>query len=480
MALVLAQDLRAAVLQAAMQGKLTEQLPEDGDARDLLADIKAEKERLIKEKKIKKEKPLDPISQDEIPFDIPDNWLWVRLGECISLLSGADFAPDKYNSSGSGTPYMTGASNIIDGHLLINRWTDEPRCIATNGDLLIVCKGSGYGKTVICDVDQVHIARQFMSVRQAGFLDQDYIKSFIDNQFSFIKSKGQGVIPGIERSTILNLQFPLPPLPEQHRIVTRIEELMAKIDEYEELEKQLAELKVKFPGDMKATVLQAAMEGKLTEQLPEDGSAQNLLDQINIEKERLIKEKKIKKEQAVGSISETPFDIPDSWEWTYLGTIFNHIAGKALNAKNTKGTKHQYITTSNVYWDHFELDKLKEMYYTDDEVEKYSIKKGDLLVLEGGDVGRSAIWDLDISYCIQNHIHRLRPYVPVEIKYFYYAMMLFKKTGMVNGKGIGIKGLSAKALHTVLIPLPPIAEQHRIVEKLDKLLPLCDELVGLA
>lgn len=244
------------------------------------------------------------------------------------------------------------------------------------------------------------------------------------------------------------------------------------------LTERLKRINTAFPSDMKAALLQAAMQGKLTEQLPEDGNAKTLLEQIQEEKARLIKEKKIKKEKILAPISEdqVPFEIPENWKWCYLGDVFNHVAGKALNSRNTTGSKHKYITTSNVYWDHFELNNLKEMYYTDEEVEKYSVKKGDLLVLEGGDVGRTAIWNLVESYCVQNHIHRLRPYIQVNVKYFYYSMMYFKLTGAISGKGIAIQGLSASALHSINIPLPPLAEQYRIVEKLDKLLPLCESL----
>ena len=231
---------------------------------------------------------------------------------------------------------------------------------------------------------------------------------------------------------------------------------------------------------LRQAVLQAAIQGKLTEQLPEDGDARDLLAEIQAEKAKLIAEKKIKKQKALELISEedAPLQIPSNWSWAYIGDIFSHNAGKALNAKNQVGNKHKYITTSNVYWDHFELDNLKEMYYTDEEVEKYSVKKGDLLVLEGGDIGRSAIWNLDVSYCIQNHLHCLRPYLAssTNVKYYYYLMMLYKQIGAVNGKGIAIQGLSANALHGIAVPVAPLAEQQRIVERLNKLLPLCDSL----
>lgn len=230
--------------------------------------------------------------------------------------------------------------------------------------------------------------------------------------------------------------------------------------------------------DLRKAVLQSALQGNLTEQLPTDSSVGELLDTIKKEQEQLIKIKKIKKEKALPSIEDDdkPFEIPDNWKWVYLGNIFMHNAGKALNIKNTKGELREYITTSNVYEDHFELDNLKKMYYTDEEVERYSIKKNDLLVLEGGDVGRTAIWDLEMSYCIQNHIHKLRPYVStINIKLYFYILNYFKKTGLLKGKGIAIQGLSSNALHRVLIPLPPIEEQQRIVERLDVLMKEIDE-----
>ena len=163
---------------------------------------------------------------DELPFEIPENWCWVRFGTAITLLSGTDFAPDEYNSTGKGIAYITGASNIVDSQILVNRWTETPRQIACAGDILLVCKGSGYGKTVICNIAQAHIAHQIMAVRKSDLLDMQYIKLFLDSSFYILKTKGQGVIPGIDRTSVLQLLFPLPPLDEQHRIVQRIEELL--------------------------------------------------------------------------------------------------------------------------------------------------------------------------------------------------------------------------------------------------------------
>ena len=171
---------------------------------------------------------------------------------------------------------------------------------------------------------------------------------------------------------------------------------------------------------------------------------------------------------------EVPFDIPDSWEWVRLGELFQHNTGKALNASNRTGQLKQYITTSNLYWDRFELDNLKEMHFSDSEVEKCTVVKGDLLVCEGGDIGRAAIWSYDYPMCIQNHIHRLRAYLPLCIRFFYYLFDLYKHAGWIGGKGIGIQGLSSNAIHSLLFPFPPLAEQYRIVDAIDTMQPYAD------
>ena len=235
--------LKKSILQEAIQGKLVPHDPSDEPAEALLERIRAEKQRLIKEGKIKKDKhesvifrrdnshyeKLDGVEHcidDELPFEIPPKWCWVRFESTVTLLSGTDFAPDEYNSAGKGIAYITGASNIVDSQILVNRWTETPRQIAHAGDVLLVCKGSGYGKTVICNIAEAHIARQIMAVQKSDLLDMQYVKLFLDSSFDLLKAKGQGVIPGIDRTSVLHLLFPLPPLAEQHRIVQRIEELL--------------------------------------------------------------------------------------------------------------------------------------------------------------------------------------------------------------------------------------------------------------
>ena len=247
---------------------------------------------------------------------------------------------------------------------------------------------------------------------------------------------------------------------------------------------------------LKNSILQMAVQGKLVPQDPNDEPASVLLERIRAEKEQLIKEGKIKKEKNPSVIfrgadnlpyekvgknepvciaDEVPFDIPESWEWVRLGEIFQHNTGKALNSSNKSGVSLEYITTSNLYWDRFELENLRSMYFTENEIEKCQVSKGDLLVCEGGDIGRAAIWLKDYKICIQNHIHRLRSYVPLCTRFYYYVFFLYKYAGWIGGKGIGIQGLSSNALHSLLVPVPPIAEQERIVKRLEIIKPLSDK-----
>lgn len=231
------------------------------------------------------------------------------------------------------------------------------------------------------------------------------------------------------------------------------------------------------PQELKNSILQRAIEGKLVEQRKEEGTGEELYKLIQEEKKKLVKEGNLKKQKPLPEITddEIPFDIPESWKWVRVGMIFQHNTGKALNAKNREGVELEYITTSNLYWDRFDLENLKKMYFKDTEYEKNSVSKGDLLVCEGGDVGRAAIWDNEYSIMIQNHIHRLRPYHKLITRFFYYLFYFYKNIGLIGGKGIGIKGLSTKALSSIVFPLPPLAEQERIVEKIEDLMPLVGE-----
>ena len=238
--------LKKSILQYAVQSKLVPQNPADEPASVLLERIRTEKEQLVKAGKIKRDKhesvifrrdnsyyeKIDEIERcidDELPFEIPDSWEWTRMGTIVTLLSGTDFKPEEYNESGNGIPYITGASSLSKNQVLVTRWTETPRIIANKGDILLVCKGSGYGKSIICNVDVAHIARQIMAIKKNDSLDMEYICFFLQANFDLLKSKGQGVIPGIDRNSVLTLLLPLPPLSEQYKISTQVKRILQNI-----------------------------------------------------------------------------------------------------------------------------------------------------------------------------------------------------------------------------------------------------------
>ena len=240
---------------------------------------------------------------------------------------------------------------------------------------------------------------------------------------------------------------------------------------------------------LKNSILQMAVQGKLVDQDPNDEPASTLLEKIKREKEQLIKEGKIKKNNKESYIfrgtdnlhyeqmgkevrcidDELPFEIPKSWNWCRIKNIYQHNTGKALNSSNQFGVVKEYITTSNLYWNKFKLDKCKTMQFKISEIERCTVSKGDLLVCEGGDIGRAAIWNYDYNICIQNHIHRLRYYSKLYNEYYLAIFYCYKNLGFIGGKGIGIQGLSTKALSRILVPLPPLNEQYRIIKELKKI-----------
>ena len=250
---------------------------------------------------------------------------------------------------------------------------------------------------------------------------------------------------------------------------------------------------------LKNSILQWAIQGKLVPQDPNDEPASVLLEKICQEKERLIKEKKIKRDKnasiiyrgednsyyekflATGEVKcideEIPFEIPQGWEWTRIGNIFNHTSGKQQSSSNKSGgTPQKFITTSNLYWGYFVLDSVKVMNFTEEEIKSCSATKGDLLVCEGGaGYGRSAIWNEDYDICLQNHIHRLRPLVDGTCEYVYYFIHLQKESNSLVSIGTAMPGLSANRLKSLLIPLPPLAEQNRITNKLKDVFPIIEK-----
>lgn len=472
------QELKSSILQLAIQGKLVEQRPEEGTGEELYQQIQAEKKRLMKEGKIKKEKPLPEIAEDEVPFEIPESWAWVRLNSVISLLSGSDLTPDKYNTIEKGIPYITGASNIEGNQLIINRWTEYPNNIARKGDLLLTCKGT-VGKTIILVETEVHIARQIMAL-SAVMIDTVYLKYFIEGQVETLKSKAKSMIPGIERDNVLKLLMPLPPLAEQKRIVAQIEELLPYLDRYEKAWNRLEEFNRRFPADMQKSILQMAIQGKLVEQRPEEGTGEELYRQIQAEKQALIKAGRIKKEKPLPEIAEdeVPFEIPEGWKWVRLPSVSSSCLGKMLDRQKNSGSLMPYLRNVNVRWGSFDLMDLLEMRFEDVEDDRFLIRKNDLVMCEGGEPGRCAIWTQDTPIHFQKACHRIRFAQSLNVAFFYHVFCLYASNGIFSNlyTGTTIKHLTGQSLDRVVVPLPPLAEQKRIVARLEEILPLCERL----
>lgn len=459
---VLAQDLRNAVLQAAMQGKLTEQLESDGDVYEYFDSITQKRKELIKEKQLKKESCLDsPI--DETPFDIPDSWKWCYLGECIQLTSGADLTPDRYNDKGQGTVYITGASNIENGKVIVNRWTDSPRSIAKKGDLLLTCKGT-VGTTCFLDLDEAHIARQIMSIRPID-VHPRYINAFISYYVNQLKAMAKSMIPGIERKNVLTALFPLPPVEEQARIVARVDELMAKIDEYEKIEKELTELQKAFPGNMKDAILQAAMQGKLTEQLKSDGDVRTYLKSNGIE---------------FNGLEEEPFDIPESWEWHKFGEFGILKNGYAFKSSEYVKDGIQVVRISDLGDD--KILSNNNVYYSErKELEKYEIVSNSFLICLTGSIGKMARVNDNVKRYLNQRVGMFIPSETVDANYLWLFLHSNYVIEQWNKAKTSTNGnIKNSNITNLLVPIPPKKEQQRIVDKLDQLLPLCEQLEKMA
>lgn len=486
------KQLKNSILQWAIQGKLVPQDPNDEPASVLLERIRAEKARLVKEKKIKKDKNESIIYRgddnsyyekflatrevkcidEEIPFEIPKGWEWSKLSNVIELLSGQDFIPEKYNSSNQGIPYITGASNIVNGNLVINRWTETPTVIGKLGDLLIVCKGSGVGKMCICNVDKIHIARQIQIIRNfSNAISLSYVKSVVEANLQTIISNAQGVIPGISREHILNLLIPLPPTNEQYEIDKKLQEILPVIDRYAKSQETLDKLNVELLGNLKKSILQEAVQGRLVQQIAEEGTGEELLEQIKLEKQQLIKEGKLKKSTLTDSVIfrgddnkyyerinaqtveiELPFEYPNIWSVLRLKDICQLIDGEkrngkgiCLDAKYLRGKSSATI-----------VEKGKFVYAGDNIILVDGENSGEVFTVPQDGYMGSTFKQLWLSSAIW------KPYI--------LAFILFYKEDLRNSKrGAAIPHLNKELFYNLPIGIPPYQEQQRIAERINEL-----------
>ena len=442
---------------------------------------------------------------EEITFEIPKGWEWCRLSAVsCSIVDGDHMPPPK---SFQGIPFIV-ISNIAMGYLDLNtsRYVPESYfCTLSQervpqvGDILFSVTGS-YGIAVRINTNCNFCFQRHIALIRPMSINSEYLEFLLNS--AFIKNQCDTVATGMAQKTVgidslRKLIIPIPPIREQSSIVAKSKLLMPLVRKYSIMQKKLDRLDANIKKRLYNSILQDAIKGwptcPMLYKFCHSDSSDNaivLLEQIKTEKQKLVKEGKLKKSALNGSVifrgddnkyyiinkkekicidDEIPFDIPDTWEWCRLGTLFSHCTGKALNASNLKGQLMTYITTSNLYWDRFELGNLKQMRFTDEEIEKCTATFGDLLVCEGGDIGRAAIWNYPYDIRIQNHIHKLRAYKQLCTKFFFWVFYFYKATGRIGGKGIGIQGLSSKALDNILIPLPPLKEQQRIVAQIEKL-----------
>ena len=469
------QQLRNSILQMAIEGKLTRQLPEDGNAADLLKKIKAEKAKLIKEKKIKKEKPLPEIGDDEIPFEVPENWRWVRLIDIIRIINGdrGKNYPAKNKLSETGEIPFISAANISGNTISLNDllyMTREQHSALSRGHLrqgdLVLCIRGSLGKNGIYPFKEGAIASSLVILRNyvvntiSYMYISMYFKSllFDDEIHKYDNGTAQ---PNLGARDLAKFLVPLPPLGEQKRIVARLEEILPLVDAYEKAYNELKELNKKFPVNLKNSLLQMAIEGKLVEQRPEDGNAADLLKKIKEEKAKLIKEKKIKKEKPLPEIreDEIPFEIPDNWVWTRIGEVFSLQAGKNISSSsiNTKG-KYKCFGGNGVrgYVDIYNQEGMHPI------IGRQGALCGNIQLADG-------------RFYATEHAVVTDLYVDTDAR---WASIFLRALNLNQyATATAQPGLAVNKINSVVLPLPPLAEQKRIVAKLEQLLPLCDELM---
>ena len=488
---MLADKLRKSVLQSAIQGKLTEQLATDDNVEDLLQAIKEEKELLIKEKKIKKQKPLPEITEDEIPFAIPENWKWVRLGEIGIWEAGTTPSRSKSEYYINGKIPWVKTGDLTDS--ILKSVTENITQLALEetslkikpvGSVLIAMYGATIGKVSILGIEATTNQACCACVTYKNIYNK-YIFYYLISQRDNLKKMGAGgAQPNISREKIIKTIMPLPPLAEQKRIVEKLDNVLANIDELKVNEEKLSILQKNFPDKLKKSILQSAIQGKLTEQLATDDNVEDLLQAIKEEKERLIKEKKIKKQKPLPEITEEeiPFEIPKNWRWVRLGALSSVITDGTHKTPNYVNKGIPFISVQNISSGKYKDTKLK--YITEDEHKKLICRckpeKGDILLCRIGTLGHPYIVDLDFEFSIfvsLGLIKLINKDINVYLKAYMDSPSFEWQINKVKvGGGTHTFKLNLKDIVNFLIPLPPLAEQKRIVEKLDKLLADIEEL----
>jgi type I restriction enzyme, S subunit len=480
---MIAEQLKRSILQAAIQGKISKQLTEDGNAQQLLKEIQKEKARLIKEGKIKKEKPLPEITADEIPFDIPENWYWVRLESITSLLGDGIHGTPNYTTNGE-YKFING-NNLNDGKIEIKSETkavNEKEYLRYKKSLdettVLVSINGTIGNVAFYNQEKILLGKSACYFNLLGNISKYYVKLLLNSdyfiKYAFDKATGS-TIKNVSLQAIRNFPVPLPPLIEQNRIVAHSDDFLPEIDKLKNDDSVLDDLQKAFSKKMKDSILQYAVQGKVTEQLKSDGDARDLLTEIQKEKARLIKEGKIKKEKPLPEITadEIPFDIPENWSWTRLGNVILQNTGGGTPSKSNPA-----YWNGGIAWASVKDLNCKFLCSTQDHISEAGlnnsssnlIPKGNLIVCTRMGLGKIVYNNIDVA--INQDLRALFLSEKINKWYIYY----FYLTLNISGKGATVKGISVEDLSNALLPVPPFTEQSRIVERLESLLLKIDEL----
>jgi type I restriction enzyme S subunit len=523
--------LRELILTLAVQGKLVPQAPSDEPASELLKKIRVEKDRLIAEGKIKRDKPLAEIAEEEKPFELPAGWEWVRLNTLLQKI-GAGSTPlggrEVYVSS--GVKFLRSQNVWDDGLRLASVAYIKPEThakmsgtVVVANDLLFNITGASIGRCAVVpgDFDEANVSQHVTILRAVipalnAFLHKVLVSRHVQQTVMDVQV---GVSrEGLSIAKLGQFLIPLPPLAEQSRIVTRVEELMQVCDALEasgQLEaQQHAQLVNTLLGTLtqsetpealadnwqriathfdvlldrpeavdalEQTILQLAVRGLLVPQDPTDESASVLLQKIRTEKDRLIAQGKIKRDKPLPAITdeEKPFELPQGWEWVRLGEIADNRLGKMLDKAKNTGRRYPYLRNTNVQWRHIDLDDIKEISLEVSELDEFRLIKGDLLICEGGYPGRCAIWNHpEKEMYFQKALHRVRPRVGMAAELIAISLEVNSKSGNLEQyfTGATIKHFVGQALDRYVYPLPPLHEQSRIVTRVNELRSLCADL----
>ena len=478
------EQLKASILQYAIQGKLVEQRPEEGTGEELYQKIQAEKQRLIKEGKIKKEKPLPEIAEDEIPFDIPESWKWVNISEMSIFQEGPGILAKDFRESGIPLIRIAGMQsdilsldgcNYLDEEMVKNKWNHFRLDL---GDILISTSAS---MDKICEVDEHTVGAipytGQIRFKMLGDVSKQYFKWFIKSpcyKKQIDNQKTGGMIKHYGPTHLKKMFIPIPPLAEQHRIVAKIEELLPYVDRYAAAYEKLEQFNAKFPEDMKKSILQYAIQGKLVEQRAEEGTGEDIFKQLK------PYHKGIKPCKDELNFSSMDFDIPESWTMVELNQIFDFVDYRGKTP--TKITSGVFlITASNIKQGY--MDYTRKEYISFEEYKgrqsRGLTQNGDLLFTTEAPMGNAALCDLDECSCGQRIItfkeYTKEATLPALFMYFILSPQ-FQQQLLDNCTGTTAKGIKAEKLKHFLLPLPPYEEQKRIVAKLEEILPLCERL----